>query len=64
MVASIGVVASPPQGLSYDQRDGYYARDDPAHFEASVWAGKAPRTVFDAFLPYSPQPSKRIHRQG
>ena len=40
MVASIGVVASPSQGVSYYQRDGYYARDDPAHLEASAWAGK------------------------
>ncbi|MCY4096838.1 MAG: conjugative relaxase, partial [Rhodospirillales bacterium] len=40
MVASIGVVASPAQGASYYERDGYYARDDPAHREASRWAGK------------------------
>ena len=26
MVASIGVVASPSQGVSYYQRDGYYAK--------------------------------------
>ena len=40
MVASIGVVASPSQGVSYYQRDGYYAKEDPAHLEASAWAGK------------------------
>ena len=40
MVASIGAVASPAQGVSYYERDGYYAREDPAHREASVWAGK------------------------
>ena len=40
MVASIGVVASSSQGVSYHQRDGYYAHDDPAHLEASAWAGK------------------------
>ena len=40
MVASIGVVTSPSQGVSYYQRDGYYAKDDPAHLEASAWAGK------------------------
>ena len=40
MVASIGVVASPSQGVTYYQRDGYYAKDDPAHLEASAWAGK------------------------
>ena len=40
MVASIGKIASPAQGASYYERDGYYARDDPAHREASRWAGK------------------------
>ncbi len=40
MVASIGAVAAPAQGSSYYERDGYYAKDDPAHREASAWAGK------------------------
>ena len=40
MVASIGAVASPAQGVTYYERDGYYARDDPAHKEGSAWAGK------------------------
>ena len=40
MVASIGVVASASQGVSYYERDGYYAKDDPGHREASVWAGE------------------------
>ena len=40
MVASIGAVASPSQGVSYYERDGYYAKDDPAHREASAWNGK------------------------
>ena len=40
MVASVGVVASAAQGASYYERDGYYAKDDPAHREASRWAGK------------------------
>ena len=40
MVASIGKIASPSQGVSYYERDGYYAKDDPAHREASAWAGK------------------------
>ena len=40
MVVSIGAVASPAQGVSYYERDGYYARDDPAHREASAWFGK------------------------
>ncbi len=40
MVASIGAVAAPAQGASYYERDGYYARDDAEHREASGWAGK------------------------
>ena len=40
MVASIGAVASASQGISYYERDGYYATDDPAHKEASAWAGR------------------------
>ena len=34
------MVASPAQGVTYYERDGYYARDDPAHRDASAWAGK------------------------
>ena len=40
MVVSIGAVAAPTQGASYYERDGYYAKDDPAHREVSAWAGK------------------------
>ena len=40
MVASIGVIGSASQGVSYYERDGYYAQDDPAHKEASAWTGK------------------------
>ena len=40
MVASIGSIASAAQGVSYYERDGYYARDDPEHREASAWSGK------------------------
>ena len=40
LVASIGVIASPAQGAAYYERDGYYAKDDPAHLEVSRWAGK------------------------
>ena len=40
MVASISVIASTSQGVSYFERDGYYARDDPAHRDGSSWAGK------------------------
>ena len=40
MVASIGKIASPAQGAGKFERDGYYARDDGAHREASARAGK------------------------
>ena len=40
MVVSIGAVASPAQGVSYYERDGYYAKDDATHREASAWFGK------------------------
>ena len=40
MVTSIGVIASPAQSVTYFERDGYYAKDDPAHKEASAWVGK------------------------
>ena len=40
MVVSIGAVAASSQGAAYYERDGYYARDDPAHREVSAWAGK------------------------
>ncbi len=40
MVVSIGAVASPSQGISYYERDGYYAKDDPEHRAASAWAGR------------------------
>ena len=40
MVASIGAVAAPAQGAHYYERDGYYAKDDPEHKDASAWAGK------------------------
>ena len=44
MAASLGVVAAPAQGASDYGRDGYYAKDDPAHRQPSRWAGKgAPR---------------------
>ena len=45
MVASIGVIASPSQGASYYERDGYYAKDDPEHREASAWAGKGAQAL-------------------
>ena len=40
MVVSIGAVSSAAQGVSYFERDGYYAKDDPEHLKASAWEGK------------------------
>ncbi len=40
MVASIGAVASPAQGVSYYEKDSYYAKDSDEHRAASAWAGK------------------------
>ncbi|MDD9997196.1 MAG: conjugative relaxase [Rhodospirillaceae bacterium] len=40
MVASIGVISSAGKGVYCYERDGHYARDDPAYREASAWAGK------------------------
>ena len=40
MVASIGKIASPSQGVGYFEKDGYYTKDDGAHREASAWAGR------------------------
>ena len=37
---SIGALGSAAQGAAYYERDGYYAREDPAHREASAWAGR------------------------
>ena len=73
MVASIGKIASPSQGASYYERDGYYAKDDPAHKEASRWAGKgaealglsgpvdpdAFRQILEGRVPDGPQLGKR-----
>ncbi len=41
MVTSISKMASPAQVVGYFEKDGYYAKDDGAHREASAWAGKA-----------------------
>ncbi len=37
---SIGALSSAAQGASYYERDGYYAKDDPEHRDASAWFGK------------------------
>ena len=35
MVASIGKIVSAAQGVAHFERDGYYAKDHPVHWEAS-----------------------------
>ena len=45
MVVSIGAVSSPAQGVAYFERDGYYARDDAAHREASAWTGTGAKAL-------------------
>ena len=37
---SIGKIASPAQGVRYFEKDGYYAKDDGTHREASACAGR------------------------
>ncbi len=73
MVASIGVISSPSLGASYYERDGYYAKDDAAHKEASAWAGKGAealglsgpvdpgtfRQILEGRVPDGPQLGKR-----
>ena len=73
MVVSIGVIVSPSQGVSYYEKDGYYAKEDPAHKEASAWAGKGAeglglsgpvdpdtfKAVLEGKVPDGPQLGKR-----
>ena len=37
---SIGALGSAAQGARYYENDGYYAKDDPEHRQASGWIGK------------------------
>ena len=45
MVVSIGAIASPAQGVAYFERDGYYAKDDATHREASAWLGDGAKAL-------------------
>ena len=40
----IGALSSAARGASYDQRDRYYANDDPKHRAAGGWAGTGPKS--------------------
>ena len=41
MVATVVALASKTAALSYYERDGYYAKNDPEHRQASFWHGAA-----------------------
>ena len=41
MVATVHELASSATAVSYYEKDGYYARNDPEHRKASFWHGKA-----------------------
>ena len=45
MVASVGAIASASQGVSYYEKDGYYARDDLAYKQDSAWAGRGAQAM-------------------
>ena len=59
MVASIGKIASPAQGVGYFEKDGYYAKDDGAHREASAWAGKG-AAALGLSGPVEPEAFRRV----
>ncbi len=42
---SIGAITSAAQGASYYEKDGYYAKDDPEHRDASAWFGKGAESL-------------------
>ncbi len=43
MVATVTQLRSSAQAVSYYEKDGYYAKDDPEHRDASFWQGQAAR---------------------
>ena len=45
MVATVVVLRSSAVAVSYYERDGYYARNDPEHRQASFWYGAAAREL-------------------
>ena len=59
MVASIGKIASPAQGVGYFEKDGYYTKDDGAHREASAWAGRGAEALGLAG-PVDPEAFRRV----
>ncbi len=45
MVATVVVLRSSAVAVSYYERDGYYARNDPEHRQASFWHGDAAKAL-------------------
>ena len=45
MVATVHELASSATAVSYYEKDGYYAKDDPEHRKASFWHGAAARDL-------------------
>ena len=45
MVATFVELNSSAVVVSYFERDGYYARNDPEHRQASFWHGQAARAL-------------------
>ena len=43
MVATVTALRSSANAVSYFEKDGYYAKDDPEHRDASFWHGEAAR---------------------
>ena len=41
MVATVTALRSSANAVSYFEKDGYYAKDDPEHRDASFWHGGA-----------------------
>ncbi len=45
MVATVFELKSSVRAVSYFERDGYYARNDPEHRQASFWHGRAAKAL-------------------
>ena len=45
MVAKVRPLKSSAAAVSYYEKDGYYAKDDPEHRDASFWHGEAAKDL-------------------
>ena len=45
MVATVRALKSSAAAVSYFEKDGYYAKDDPEHRDASFWHGEAAKDL-------------------